>query len=521
MKFLIKDIKLPLDITDEEAISHLKKSFPGGQITIYKKSVDARKKEEISFVYTFLVSANSLPQKWKKKAVPYEPKSFELIFGEETLKHRPVVVGAGPAGLFCAYTLAKNGYRPLILERGEPIEKRVETVNAFFSGGKLDPNSNVQFGEGGAGAFSDGKLTTRINDPLSIEVIKTLANHSDLPSLSYQAKPHIGTDRLQKCVKSLRQEIEGLGGEFRFSTLLTDISLQNGQVTAVIVNHTEEIPTSVVVLATGHSARDIYTLLYKKEIPLTPKSFSVGSRVEHFRRVIDEIQYGKYATHPHLGAADYSLFHHCQNGHTAYSFCMCPGGVVVPSQSEEETVLVNGMSYLARDGKNSNSAICVSVSNEDFGDGLFDGLSFIEHLEKTAYQAAGKTYRAPFMTSFDFTGVKPTGPYPEPTYSRGVCEVDFKEIFPSFVLDSMQEGLQAFEKKMPGFLSRGAIFTGVETRTSSPLRIMRNEALQSQSAAGLYPCGEGAGYAGGIVSAGVDGIRIAKKVMEQYAPLDF
>lgn len=519
MKFFIQNIKLPIHTTDEAAIAYMTKNLPKGNITIYKKSVDARKKQEISFVYTFLVETAQIPQKWKKKAVPYEKKELSFSFGTKKLTNRPIVVGAGPAGLLCAYMLSKMGYSPLVLERGEPIDERVKTVNSFFMGDKLNENSNIQFGEGGAGAFSDGKLTTRINDPLSNEVIALLARHSDLPHLSYQAKPHIGTDRLQKCVKSLRKEIERLGGEFRFSSRLTDISLINGEIRAVTVNEEEAIPATVVVLATGHSAKDIYELLYKKEIFMSPKSFSVGSRVEHFRDVIDEIQYGKFAGHPNLGAADYSLFHHCGNGHTAYSFCMCPGGVVVPSQSVKDTVLVNGMSYLARDGKNSNSAICVSVSPEDFGHGLFDGLSFIERLEKEAFRLGGKNYQAPFMTSYDLTGVKPGGKYPEPTYSRGVKETDFSELFPPFIMESLKEGLLAFEKKMPGFLTKGAVFTGVESRTSSPIRIERNEHLQSEKAIGLYPCGEGAGYAGGIVSAGVDGIRIAKKIMEEFAPL--
>lgn len=519
MKFLIQDVKLPVTLSDAEAVEYLKKNLPNADITIYKKSVDARKKREISFVYTFLVTASSIPQKWKKKAVPYQKKENNIVYGNRSLGSRPVVVGAGPAGLFCAYTLAKHGYCPLLLERGEPIEQRVETVNRFFSGGKLNTESNVQFGEGGAGAFSDGKLTTRISDPLSSEVVSVLAHHSDLAHLSYQAKPHIGTDRLQKCVKSLREEIIRLGGDIRFNARLTDLFVENGHLKSITVNGEEEIFASVAVLATGHSAKDIYELLHQKDIDLLPKSFSVGSRIEHFRQVIDEIQYGEFAGHPHLGAADYSLFHHCQNGHTVYSFCMCPGGVVVPSQSEEETVLVNGMSDLARDGKNSNSALCVSVSPEDFGNGLFDGLRWIEQLEQKAYQMAGKNYRAPFMTSGDFTGVTPTGNYPEPTYSRGVSEVNFSELYPAFVVDSLKEGLQAFQQKMPGFVTRGAVLTGVETRTSSPLRIVRNEELQSQKAQGLYPCGEGAGYAGGIVSAGVDGMRIALKIIKTYKPL--
>jgi len=521
MIFLVKDIKLPVSYTDEEAISYLTNTyFPKGKVTVYKKSVDARKKEDICFVYTFLVEEDSkrIPPKLKKKTAPYQEKKLSVTYGDEPLPNRPVVVGAGPGGLFCAYLLAKNGYAPIVLERGEPIEERVKTVDAFFSGKPLNKESNVQFGEGGAGAFSDGKLTTRINDPLSSEVVRLLAKHSDLPHLAYQAKPHIGTDKLRTCVKSLREEIIRLGGTFSFNSRLSDISITNNKITSVTVNDTETILASVVVLATGHSAKDVYALLHQKEIPLSKKAFSVGARVEHFRETIDKIQYGSFAGHPNLGAADYQVFHHCQNGHTAYSFCMCPGGVVVPSQSEEESILVNGMSYLARDGKNSNSALCVSVSPEDFGDGLFDGLHFIENLEKKAYQMAGANNRAPFTTSFDFTGVTPRGKYPEPTYALGVTEVSFDKLFPSFITDALREGLQAFDRKMPGFLSQGCVFTGVETRTSSPLRINRNEALQSEKATGLYPCGEGAGYAGGIVSAAVDGMKIAVKIMESFKP---
>ncbi len=524
MIFLVKDIKLPVSYTDEEAISFFKNTyFPKGKVSIYKKSVDARKKEDICFVYTFLVEEagkeQKIPPKLRKKTVPYQEKKLTVLFGSKELSHRPVVVGAGPGGLFCAYLLAKNGYAPLVLERGEPIDERVKTVDGFFSGKPLNKESNVQFGEGGAGAFSDGKLTTRINDPLSAEVVRVLSEHSELPHLCYQAKPHIGTDKLRTCVKSLREEIIRLGGFFQFRSRLTDMELKNGAITSVTVNDTEKIPASVVVLATGHSAKDVYALLNQKEIPLSKKPFSVGARVEHHRRVIDKIQYGSFAGHPNLGAADYQLFHHASNGHTAYSFCMCPGGVVVPSQSEEESILVNGMSYLARDGKNSNSALCVSVSPEDLGDGLFGGLQFIENLEQTAYRMAGSNNRAPFATSFDFTGVKPRLAYPEPTYSLGVTEVSFEKLFPAFVTESLKEGLFAFEKKMPGFLAEGCVFTGVETRTSSPLRINRNEELQSDGAKGLYPCGEGAGYAGGIVSAGVDGLKIALKIMESFKPL--
>ncbi len=520
LAFLIKDVKLPISYTDDEAISFLQNTyFPRGKVSVYKKSVDARKKEDISFVYTFLVEDTKIPSKIKKKAVPYQEKKLSVTYGDKPLPNRPVVVGAGPGGLFCAYLLAKNGYAPIVLERGEPIEERVKTVDAFFGGNPLNKESNVQFGEGGAGAFSDGKLTTRINDPLSAEVVRLLSEHSELPHLAYQAKPHIGTDKLRTCVKSLREEIIRLGGSFQFRSRMTDITLQNGKITSVTVNDTEQISASVVVLATGHSARDVYYLLHKKGITLSQKPFSVGARVEHFRDVIDKIQYGKFAGHPNLGAADYQVFHHSSNGHTAYSFCMCPGGVVVPSQSEEESILVNGMSYLARDGKNSNSALCVSVSPEDFGDGLFDGLHFIESLEKTAYQMAGANNRAPFTTSFDFTGVKPNGKYPEPTYSLGVTEMNFEKLFPKFITESLREGLQAFQQKMPGFLTEGCVFTGVETRTSSPLRINRNEALQSDNAVGLYPCGEGAGYAGGIVSAAVDGMKIAVKIMESFRPL--
>ncbi len=521
MKFLIKDIKLPLDFSEDRAVSYLKNTyFPTADVSVYKQSVDARNREEIVFVYTFLVSGGKIPAKLKKKAVPYHKKPNTTVYGEKTLAHRPVVIGAGPAGLLCAHTLAANGYRPLVVERGEPIEERVKTVDGFFFGGRLNPESNVQFGEGGAGAFSDGKLTTRTNDPLSQEVVGLLARHSGLSNLCYQAKPHIGTDRLRECVKNIRKEILSLGGEFLFSQKVTDFSEKNGHLCTITLNEETEIPASVAVLATGHSAKDIYRLLHRKGIPLSPKAFSVGARVEHFQSLIDNIQYGAFAGHPNLGAADYQVFHHCQNHHTAYSFCMCPGGVVVPSQSEEGTVVTNGMSYLARDGKNANSALCVSVSPADFGTGLFDGLSFLEKLEQHAFRLGGSNQKAPFTTSFDLTGITPHSPYPEPSYQRGVTPVDFKELFPPFVLDALQEGLFAFERKMKGFLSAGAVFTGVETRTSSPLRINRNEFLQSPCLAGLYPCGEGAGYAGGIVSAGVDGMKIAHAIMAEYQPLE-
>jgi len=521
MQFIINGIKSDVRETDSESISNIRKKFLKGEnaeVFLYKKSIDARKKNDIKYVRSFLVETENKNLIKHLSALEnvssYEEKKLSLKKGKALLKERPVIIGAGPAGLFCAYYLAKYNFSPIIFERGEKIEDREKSVNSFFETASLNTNSNIQFGEGGAGAFSDGKLTTRINDPLCREIIEIFSRCSGILELKYLAHPHVGTDKLKECVKNIRNEIIAMGGEFHFGDKITDFEIKNGKITAVISEKIGKIPCSIAVLATGHSAKDIYTLLYEKNIKMEQKSFSVGVRVEHFREDINKMRYGDFSEL--LPSAEYQIFHHLSDGHTVYSFCMCPGGTVVPSQSEEETILINGMSEYKRNGKNSNSAICVSVSPKDFGNNIFDGLNFIEKIEKNAFIKGGKNYKAPFMSLSDFLKTPNVSPMPEPTYALGVKETDLSEILPEFVSDGLKNGLYAFEKSIKGFTTKGAVLTAPETRTSSPLRITRNETMQSPDVIGLYPCGEGAGYAGGITSSAVDGAKIAFKIISEY-----
>ncbi len=517
MKFILNNIKLSVEYDDESAISFVKQKYfkkTDAKISIFKKSVDARDKSDIKFCYSFIVDVKKEDVKKVEKIKnikAYEKKSFTVVKKNSTLKN-PVVVGAGPAGLFCGYYLAKYGYNPIIFERGEKIEDRHATNNRFIKERILNTNSNVQFGEGGAGAFSDGKLTTRINNPLCGEIVEILGKHSKIPELKYLSHPHIGTDKLLKCVKSLREEIIFMGGEFHFNECVTDFITKNNEIKGVKTNK-DTYETNAVILATGHSAKDVYKLLYKHNVVMEQKSFSVGVRVEHKREDINKMQYGDFYNHRNLGSAEYQIFHHLPD-RTVYSFCMCPGGTVVAAQSEEETVIVNGMSEYKRNGENSNSAICVSVSPKDFGNNIFDGLEFIEKIEKNTFFAGGKDYKAPVMQLKDFCKANLKETCVSPTYPLGVKEADFENIFPEFINESLKEGFFAFEKKMEGFLSCNPILTASETRTSSPLKISRKENYESPSLKGLYPCGEGAGQAGGIVSAAVDGAKIALSLIE-------
>lgn len=523
MQFIVNGIKSDVRESDREALSRFQKTLLGknAEIFIYKKSIDARKKSDIKYVRSFLVKTEDkglIKRLSSQKSVTIHKKT-ELFpdlsnKNREKLPFRPIIIGAGPAGLFCGYFLAKYGYSPIIFERGEKIEDREKSVSEFQKNARLNTESNIQFGEGGAGAFSDGKLTTRINDPLVSEIIDIFSRCAEIPELKYLAHPHVGTDKLKKCVKNIREEIIKMGGELRFSDKITDFETKNGKISAVFSEKSGKIPCNIAVLATGHSAKDIYSLLKEKNISLEQKSFSVGVRVEHFREDINKMQYEDFASL--LPAAEYRVFHHLSDGHTVYSFCMCPGGTVVPSQSEEETILINGMSEYKRNGKNSNSAICVSVSPNDFGKNIFDGLNFIEKIEKNAFLKGGKDYKAPFMTLGDFLKKPHHSPLPEPTYALGIKETDFSEIFPNFITDGLKNGFSAFENSKKGFSTSGAILTACETRTSSPLRITRTKELESPDASGLYPCGEGAGYAGGIVSAAADGAKIAFKIISEY-----
>lgn len=495
-------------------------------IFIIKTSIDARHNKEPQFVSSVGIIVNCDEEKCIKKCgnknVSIRTQngglpSFE--YGTQVLSNRPIIAGFGPAGMFAGLILAQNGYRPIILERGQDVDKRVESVENFWKTGKLDINSNVQFGEGGAGTFSDGKLTTRINDPLCEFVLNEFVKFGAPQEIMRKAKPHIGTDNLRQVVKEIRKEIVRLGGDVLTSSKLSDIKLKNGRLCSVAVNG-DTIPCSTLVLAIGHSARDTFQMLMQKSIMFEAKPFSVGVRIEHLQEKINEGLYGKFAGHPMLPQGEYQLS--LRNGERAvYTFCMCPGGTVVPSSSENEGVVTNGMSEFARNKKNSNSALVVSVSPDDFGEDPKSAIEFQRRFEKAAFIAGGSNYCAPAQTVGCFLDgrkgleIKSV----EPSYALGVKECDFNALFPSYISSMMKDGLVSFGRKIRGFDAKDSVLTGVETRTSSPVRILRDEFGESVSAKGLYPCGEGAGYAGGIMSAAVDGIKTALSIMKKYKPL--
>lgn len=434
------------------------------------------------------------------------------------LDRRPVVVGLGPAGMFCALALAREGYRPLVLERGAPVERRVAAVERFWRTGELDPACNVQFGEGGAGTFSDGKLTTRIGDERCGWVLRQLAAFGAPEEILHRAKPHIGTDRLRQVVRRVREEILRLGGEIRFDTRLEGIEIAGGRVVSCTAGG-ENIPCSRLVLAVGHSARDTFELLFDKGLPVEAKPFSVGVRVEHLQREIDRGLYGDLAGDPHLPVGEYQLSRRV-DGQGVYTFCMCPGGTVVPAASEEGGVVVNGMSEYARSGPNANCALVAGVDSRDFGQDPRAGVDFQRQLERAAFALGGGGYRAPCQSADAFLAGRPGANFGRvaPSYALGVTPADFSRLFPPRVYGMLQLGLRDFGRKLPGFDAADTLLTGVETRTSSPVRVLRGEDLCSPAAFGLYPCGEGAGYAGGIVSAAVDGVRVAQAIMGSGRP---
>lgn len=437
--------------------------------------------------------------------------------GTLPLSHRPVVVGSGPSGIFCAWYLARAGYRPLVLERGEEAEKRRETVDRFWKNGILDPESNVQFGEGGAGTFSDGKLNTLVKDSFgrNREVLKRFVEAGADPEILYQHKPHLGTDVLVDIVQTMRHQIEEMGGSFRFRAKATDLKIENGHLTGVEINHKEILPAEICVLAIGHSARDTFFILKDRGLTMEPKAFAVGLRVEHPQSIINEDLYGE-KENPILGAASYKVTHTCQNGRGVYSFCMCPGGYVVNASSEEGHLAVNGMSYQARDGKNANSAVIVTVTPEDFPqEGPLGGIAFQRELEKKAWEIGqGKV---PVQLFGDFCTHKPSRNLGEviPCIKGDYILSDVRSVLPDEIGNSIEEGIHAFGKKLPGFDREDAVLSGIESRTSSPVRLVRDrDGLSNIS--GIYPCGEGAGYAGGITSAAMDGIKTAEWIASKY-----
>ncbi len=439
------------------------------------------------------------------------------LCGERKLAHRPVIAGFGPCGMAAGLLLARLGYAPLILERGPAMEERKKAVDRYWTTGELDRERNVQFGEGGAGAFSDGKLTTRVKDPRITVVLEELIKAGADPSIAWMNHPHIGTDVFREIDVHIRNEIISLGGEVRFDTRLDDFIEENGAIKAILTNHGEEIPCEVLILAPGHSARDTFRMLEKRKVVLTPKNFAVGFRIEHLQSFINARQYRNISDPSSLPAAEYRLSYTSSLKKGVYSFCMCPGGYVVAAASDPETSVTNGMSYHARDGRNANSALIVQVSEADFGTSLFAGMQFQERLEKKAF-LLGKG-KAPAQRAEHYLG-KPVTNEPaevKPTYPLGVEMCDLHELLSDPLNRSMEEMLVHTEGIFPGF-TNGALFTGVETRTSAPIRMERNRTTLQSSVAGIYPAGEGAGYAGGIVSSAIDGIRAAEKIIEEYRP---
>lgn len=484
-------------------------------IHIHKKSVDARG-GNIKFIYSVSIGIESEKKvKYSDKVSKEEPFNLNIKPSRALSEERPVIAGFGPAGLFCAYLLAIYGYKPIVFEQGKAVSERKKDVDLFFSGGSFNTLSNIQFGEGGAGTFSDGKLTTRINDKRCRFVLETLYKFGAAENILYEAHPHIGTDCLSEIIKNMREEIIKCGGEVHFSKKVTDIIIKDGKAKGVVLSDNEKVYSDRVILAIGHSSRDTYEMLREKQISMEKKAFSVGFRIEHLREFIDKGRYGKYAGHKNLGAAEYQLSFRNEN-RGCYTFCMCPGGRVIASNSEENTVVTNGMSESKRDMINSNSAVVASVLPEDFGSDLFDGLNFQRELEKKAYELGGRSYSAPCQLAKDYlNAVKSTNfTDAKPSYPLSTEFCDFNKVFPKKINDMLLMGLRNFDTKIKGFSSGGGILTGIETRTSAPLRILRDENYNSLSVKGLYPAGEGAGYAGGITSAAVDGLRIAQEIIE-------
>lgn len=522
----ITQLKLPITHTEEELKEKIARTLRIGKLPftyeIHKQSLDARHKNEKKFVYTVDVSVKDekkiSPKVYSNNIMLIKKTAYQFPNpGTETLTHPPVIVGSGPAGIFCAWYLAKAGYHPIVLERGEEASKRRETVDLFWKNGVLDPDSNVQFGEGGAGTFSDGKLNTLVKDPFgrNQEVLRRFVEAGANKEILYQQKPHLGTDVLIGIVETLRHQIEEMGGTFCFRSKVTDLQIKNGKLSAIVINDSEIIPADICVLAIGHSARDTFQMLFHKGIFMEPKSFAVGLRMEHPQVMINEALYGEKENEL-LGAASYKVTHTCANGRGVYSFCMCPGGYVVNASTEAEMLAVNGMSYQARDGENANSALIVTVTPDDFPDASpLGGIAFQRELEHKAWEAGKGS--VPVQTFGDYRKNCATTSFGKikPCIKGSCTPANVRSILPKEIGDSIEEGILAFGRKLPGFDREDALLSGIESRTSSPVRIVRNTDLMS-NIPGIYPCGEGAGYAGGITSAAMDGIKTAETISKKY-----
>ena len=522
----LSNVRLPLEYTDEyiKNICARELRVPASDIVtagLYRRSIDARRKNDIHYTATIDVTLNTdekktLARSKRLNAAIAEPYRYEPITPADPDK-RPLIVGAGPAGLFCALTLAQSGVRPILIDRGSRVEDRIRAVESFWKNGELNTECNVQFGEGGAGTFSDGKLNTGTKDSRARKVLLDFVAHGAPDSILYEALPHIGTDKLRDTVRSIREDLIAMGAEVHFDTKLTGIMTADSAVCGAVVEQygvRKEIPCGEIVLAVGHSARDTFELINRMGLMMEAKAFSVGVRIEHLQEKISRAQYGE--NFRKLPPAAYKQSVHLKDGRGVYTFCMCPGGVVVAAASEADTVVTNGMSEYARDKANANSALLVTVMPEDIpGDSVLRGMEIQRRLERAAYRAGGGDYKAPVQRAGDFLSGQLSSRFGEvtPSYRPGVSFAKMDDVLPDFVIGAMREALPLIGRKLSGFDHPDAIMTGVESRSSSPVRILRGEDMQSVSLKGLYPCGEGAGYAGGIISAAVDGIKIAEKIL--------
>ncbi|WED27271.1 NAD(P)/FAD-dependent oxidoreductase [Vibrio sp. DW001] len=529
----LNQVKLPLDHSENALQDYVLETLSISEqqlvdIHVFKRGYDARKKNQITLIYTLDITlkevdeAQLLTRFEQNQNVRVSPDTeYKYVASAPAdLTERPIVIGMGPCGLFVALILAQMGFKPIVLERGKSVHERAKDTFRFWRTSELNTESNVQFGEGGAGTFSDGKLYSQVKDPgfLGLKVKNEFVLAGAPEEIIYVSKPHIGTYKLVTMVEKMRTNIIELGGDIRFETRVEEINIEgtgdDQHVTGVTLNGGEVINSKHIVAAIGHSARDTFQMLHDKGVHMEAQSFSIGFRIEHKQAMIDQARFGKNAGHPILGAADYKLVHHCKNGRSVYSFCMCPGGVVVAATSEEHAVVTNGMSQYSRSERNANSAIVVGISPEDFNNDPLQGVALQRKLERNAYVMGGSNYDAPAQMVGDFLAAGQGLPFEaiEPSYKPNVKMTDLSDALPDFAIDAIREALPAFAKKIRGFDSKDAMLTGVETRTSSPVQIKRGVDFQSINTQGLYPGGEGAGYAGGILSAGIDGIKIAEAV---------
>ncbi|HAS6164951.1 TPA: hypothetical protein I7158_05730 [Vibrio vulnificus] len=524
----LTELRLPLDHEEGALLEAItaKLDIPAEQVlsfSMFRRGYDARKKTNIQLIYTLdieVANQDKLLAKFSNDPHVRETPDMEYKYVAQApanLTERPIVIGFGPCGLFAGLVLAQMGFNPIIVERGKEVRERTKDTFGFWRKRTLNPESNVQFGEGGAGTFSDGKLYSQVKDPnfYGRKVITEFVEAGAPEEILYVSKPHIGTFKLVTMIEKMRAKILELGGEIRFSTRVDDIHMEDGQITGVTLSNGEELKSRHVVLAVGHSARDTFEMLHERGVYMEAKPFSVGFRIEHKQSMIDEARFGPNAGNPILGAADYKLVHHCKNGRTVYSFCMCPGGTVVAATSEEGRVVTNGMSQYSRAERNANSAIVVGISPEiDYPGDPLAGIRFQRELESNAYRLGGENYDAPAQKIGDFLkGRDPSALGDvEPSFTPGIKLTDLEKALPPFAIEAIREAIPAFDRKIKGFASEDGLLTGVETRTSSPVCIKRDKEYQSVNLKGFYPAGEGAGYAGGILSAGIDGIKVAEAV---------